>query len=315
MMNAGMPVIAQQGPFTSLLFIGLFTLLCCYSSNTYSIDWDQVENQQIVLFYPGKGAWNKLLTRSTHRGATKIRRGKSCHNCHAEEEVELGAVLAEWGGAETEMATGETRTSLIVDIKAAVHSDSFYLRLSLPTAAEAIKQLSLILGEDAYQSPAQVGCCAACHDGLKVGSGAIKSPLTTLLSRAGSSNTPAEGERDNNHETVKTQLKQGQFIELWSISTDGVGRRGYIHERHYYLQTLLPQVRVEATEDRQVIEISRPLRALNAGEVSLREGVTYYFGLVLHESGTEGHKHFVSLGHALGIGGKGPGINVRAVEF
>jgi|GEM_PF-5196207 len=315
MMNAGIPVIAQQGPFTSLLFIGLFTLLCCYPLNTYSIDWAQVESQQVVLFYPGQGAWSKLLNRSTHRGATKIRRGKSCHNCHSEEEVELGAVLAEWGGAETEVTAGEARTSLIVDVKAAFQSGTFYLWLSLPTMGEATKQLSLILGEDSYQSPAQVGCCAACHDGLKVGSGTIKSPLTSLLSRGRYPNKQADGGSDSSQEAVETLLKPGQFLELWSISTDGVGRRGYIHKRHYYLQASIPQIRVEATADRQVIEISRPLRALNAGEVALREGMTYYFGLVLHDSGTEGHKHFVSLGHVLGIGGKGPGIDVRAVEF
>ena len=72
-----------------LLFLGASFL----PSPTVALDWDQVPERDIVLFYPGQLSWEMLLTESEHSGADKFREGKDCRQCHEGEERASGTLL------------------------------------------------------------------------------------------------------------------------------------------------------------------------------------------------------------------------------
>lgn len=299
-----------------LSLITVYLVSCFYSLNSYGIDWGKVNGKQVPLFYPGQASWERLLTHSSHKiGARKIRSGMSCRDCHNDEEDELGSTLAKGGHDLAESAATLTHTSIAVEVKAAYESGNLHLRLSWPAEENVEASFSMMLGDDSYSSTAQVGCWAACHDDTRGMPSGGEAMLTKYLSRSRTENTSTGGGVSyKDADELAALLAQGQFLELWTISSAGVGKRGYVLEQRQYLQpSILPLVKLEGGQ--RIIEFSRPLSTSEPGEIPLQLGGIYYFGLALHENGAEGRMHLVSFGYSLAIGDTKQQVDLRAIGF
>lgn len=300
-----------------LLLISAGFLFCGYPLNSYGLDWSAVDGRQITLFYPGQASWEKLLTHPVHKtGARKIRDGAGCRECHADEESELGATLAKGGHELAQSAAALAHTSVAVEVKAAYESGSLHLRLSWPAGENIEAKWSVMLGDDSYRSTAQAGCWAACHDDARGMPGSGETMLTKYLSRSRTQNTRTGGGVSyKTADELASLLEQGQFLELWTISSTGAGTRGYVLEQRQYLQPgNLPTI-ARLEKDQHVIEVSRPLGASQPGEIPLQPGAVYYFGLAMHGNGREGREHLVSFGYSLAIGDTEQPADLRATGF
>ncbi len=92
---------------------------------SWAVDWGKTAAAEVSLFYPGQMSWEKVLTASAHKGATKFRAGETCHACHRDEEAEMGASQAQLTGF-------VGRNAVTVQLRAAVQGDSLHLQMSGP---------------------------------------------------------------------------------------------------------------------------------------------------------------------------------------
>ena len=261
----------------------------------WALDWNKATPAEVQLFYPGQMSWEKVLTASEHKGATKFRAGETCKSCHADEQVEMGA-----SRAELEKFTG--RSALAVQLKAAVEGGALHLQLSGPAAEGKVPSVALMLGNDALKSTAQAGCWAACHDdapGMASDSG---QKLGKYLSRSRSRNTPTGGgDSVRPQAELDAALAAGEFLEVLEIEASGNGERGYVLDK-LHVKEVAGSASMRVDGGRWVAEIQRPLQALASGEIALEAGKVYHVGIALHDPGSEGRHHLVSLEKSLAIG-------------
>jgi len=265
------------------------------SSMAVALDWDTARAAQVALFLPGQVSWEKALTASAHKGATKFRAGETCMDCHKDEEAEMGASQAGLTGF-------KGRSSVNVDLRAVVSDGSLHLRLSGPAVDGKAPAVAVMLGNDALKSTAQSGCWAACHDDAPGMSSDTGLKLGKYLSRSRSKNTATGGgDSIRPQAELDAALAAGEFLELMEVNASGEGRRGHILDKLHVRELTSASMRIEG--DRWIAEMARPLAASSAGEIALEAGGVYHLGVAVHDAGSEAHQHLVSLESSLTIGG------------
>jgi cytochrome c551/c552 len=87
-------------------------------------DWDKIEPETIVAFYPGQTSW-QWLTGDRHAGSYGLSAGQGCSDCH--QARELGDALVEEGPLEPDPILGKEPLKY-VQLKAAYDDKNFYIR-------------------------------------------------------------------------------------------------------------------------------------------------------------------------------------------
>lgn len=266
------------------------------AGSAHAVDWSKATAADVTVFYPGQQSWEKTLIKSNHKGADKIRAGEGCGGeCHGGEEADMGAAQAE--------ATGFTgRSSLVLQVRAAVEGGAIHWQISGPAAAGKPSGVAIMLGTDVIKSTPQAGCWAACHDdapGMASDSG---QDLGKYLGGSRVKNTATGGGAGIKPQAdLDAALAAGAFLELIEVEADGTVERGHVLDRFNEKKVAgAATVRIEG--DRWVTEVSRPLAAAGAGEIALEPGKVYNMGLAVHDPGVKKHEHLVSLRHTLAIG-------------
>lgn len=271
----------------------LLSLAC--AAQAWAVDWASAKAAEVPLFYPGQMSWEKALTASAHKGAPKIRAGESCGECHADEAAEVGA-------SQAEAAAYAGRSSLGVQVRAALGDGQIHWQISGPLGAQGAPSVAIMLGTDAIKTTAQAGCWGACHDdapGMASDSG---QDLGKYLSRSRSKNTATGGGTSVRPAAeLDAALAAGEFFELIEIESSGKVERGYVLDRFHEKEVPgAGAIRVEG--DRWIAEVRRPLAAAGPGEIALAAGGVYHFGIAIHDPGAKKHQHLVSLAHTLAVG-------------
>jgi len=162
--------------------------------------------------------------------------------------------------------------------------------------------VAFMLGSDALRSTAQAGCWAACHDDAPgmASDGGLN--LGKYLPRSRSKNTATGGGANIRPAAeLNEALAAAEFLEFMEIDAAGGPRRGYVLDRlHPDGAPVEGALHIDGS--RWTAELSRPLAAGGAGQLALTEGGIYYFGVALHDPGSEGHEHLVSLALSLAVG-------------
>lgn len=96
------------------------------------IDWSAVPKGEIILFYPGQSSWEWIVNAEHKAGATGVRDGKNCLECHAEEEADIGDVIVRGDKLEPAPIPGKPGT-LKLTVQAAYDQENLYLRASWPS--------------------------------------------------------------------------------------------------------------------------------------------------------------------------------------
>lgn len=303
-----------QIPLRPLAGAGLLLLLAALPAQ--AVDWSQVPERELTLFYPGQASWEWALTERDHSGGPKFREGRSCRSCHEGEERDIGAAIVGGGALEPAPIPGKAG-SLTLRVKAAHDGERLYFRLRWQPGPPLAKKLdpdvasrvTVMLDDGSVREAGRAGCWGSCHDdAMGMASapegGRIQKYLgasrVRLTRQGGGENLKPEAE-------LEQLIGQGVFLEYWQAklnpgqAAQAVGAH-ILERRHKDPQT---PVRAEANfaDGEWTVLLSRPLKAMARGQKTLAPGKTYMVAFAVHDGHADHRYHYVSFEHSLTLDG------------
>lgn len=99
-----------------------------------TIDWSKIKPVAVGLFYPGQSSYEWLRSEAHSSGASKVRRGAACIECHDEKtaEQDLGNKLVKGGPLEPRPVKGKNGF-IDLAVQAAFDDRNLYLRFQWKT--------------------------------------------------------------------------------------------------------------------------------------------------------------------------------------
>ncbi|MCK4834327.1 MAG: NapC/NirT family cytochrome c, partial [Gammaproteobacteria bacterium] len=151
------------------------------TSGGSDMDWSGIEAAEITLFFPGQSSLEWVLKGSDHGGKRAFTKGDRCLECHEDEEVDIGELIASGEKVEPTPIPGK-RGSILVNVKAAHDADNLYMQFQwedgehapIPFAdggkmdADNPIKLAIMLAYDDEENPKvefaeRSGCWQSCH--------------------------------------------------------------------------------------------------------------------------------------------------------
>jgi hypothetical protein len=269
---------------------------CCLPNFALALDWQSVPSRPLTLFFPGAAAWESLLIKDSHDGATAVRKRESCISCHKGEEAQMGTNIAtnkEHRFYLENSGIGSLQASFSI-----MRDDGFiYFRIGFDNVN--VSQVSLIIDDGAFDSSALSGCWAACHLDAKGLPAAAGLELTKYLSRSRTKNSrTGGGESYKTEQELSGLIDANEFVELLGakFSDDqSQGLQGYILESRHLDVSSAVKTQLSKADNISYVEIARPLASYSATEKSFVEGGTYSIGIAVHLDTAKGVRHLVSL--------------------
>lgn len=277
------------------------------------VDWSKVEGKEVILFYPGQSSFEWMLVEAEHSGGPKIRKGKTCVECHADEEPEIGQTIVSGEKLEPDPIAGK-RPAIPVEVKTAHDGEELHVRLEWPAAegsvaekmdAEHPVKVALMFTDDSVRAAELAGCWATCHDDLvSMPSELPDADLSKYLSASRTEITRQGGGQSLKvEEELRELLAQGVFMEFWQAEIGAGGgveaEAGHVLEERHEADDPLVSATAEKSGGRWVVVLSRPLEVSGEGRKTLEPGKTYVFGIAIHDQYAEDRFHHVSLERTL----------------
>jgi cytochrome c-type protein NapC len=151
------------------------------TSGGSDMDWSGIEAAEITVFLPGQASLEWVLKGSDHGGKRAFTKGDRCFECHEDEEVDIGELIASGEKVEPAPIPGK-RGSILVNVKAAHDADNLYMQFQwedgehapIPFAdggkmdADNPIKLAIMLTTDSEDDPKveyaeRAGCWQSCH--------------------------------------------------------------------------------------------------------------------------------------------------------
>ncbi len=284
----------------------------------HAVDWGGVDTHSIFVFHPGQASWEWVLTPGDHRRRAVERfrdEGRNCQYCHR-HEMDLLAVIATGDGDAPEPYPFDHRPGVVdLDVQASHDGERMYWRFSWdaqsdggdPMDADHPARVTVFFASDAVREATRAGCWGACHDdqrGMESDTDALD--LTMYLAASRTQITRSGGGENYRSDSELAELiSDGHFLEYWQarLTADGgvLPVDGYILERRHESDSPAVEVELEEDGDRRVVTISRALAGDADTRIDLESGNTYHGGFALHEGGTKGRFHYVSMEYSFSI--------------
>jgi cytochrome c-type protein NapC len=290
----------------STLAITLAGLLA--STPAFAMDWTKISGHDMTLFYPGQASYEWVLTPGDHSGGTKIREGKNCHECHTDEESNMGDMIA--AGKKKEPTPIPNKPgSVIANVKFAHDDTNMYVHLQFkegnqPDAKQDPKfstKVTMILDAGGVKESNRFGCWGACHDNLTtMPSAGGATDRTMYLSKTRAAKLTREGAPDGNKPADElAQLKaSGYELEYWQAKLNPGAKAEAVGGTIFDKREEVPNAPVTAdasfSDGVWSVTLSRPLKAA-APFADLEPGKTYTIGFAIHSGHTAHRFHYVSL--------------------
>ena len=151
------------------------------TSGGSNIDWSGIEASEITLFFPGQASMEWVLKGSDHGGKRAFTKGDRCFECHEDEEVDIGELIASGEKVEPTPIPGK-RGSILLNVKASHDADNLYMQFQWEDGEHApvpfvdggkmdadnpIK-LAIMIATDDEDNPKvefaeRAGCWQSCH--------------------------------------------------------------------------------------------------------------------------------------------------------
>lgn len=152
------------------------------SASSSKVSWAGVEAKEVVLFFPGQASMEWVMKGSDHGGKRAFMTGDRCFDCHEEEEVDIGEVIASGEKVEPTPIPGK-RGSIAMKVQAKHDTNNLYMRFQWDDAGKhnpvpfvsggkmdpknPIK-LAVMLTTDSEENPQvefaeRAGCWQSCH--------------------------------------------------------------------------------------------------------------------------------------------------------
>ncbi len=253
-------------------------------------DWSKVDDEEIVLFYPGVSPLEWIQKGTEHGGARALRKGETCADCHSDETADMGKRMASGQKLEPTPIAGKA-AAIPVKVQAAHDAENLYLRFSWKQPAASggtkmddqnpVKIAFMLESGGKVELADQSGCWATCHQDLRTMPGA--DDAKTKYVKGGS-------------------VGEGKFYDLYQWrSGEDKGFDGYVADKRV-MEGGKALVSAEGKQDGDnwTVVFTRKL-AGGEGDVTLESGKKYNFGFAIHDDNSAGRFHHVSLGYTLGI--------------
>ncbi|MBL1143076.1 MAG: cytochrome C552 [Proteobacteria bacterium] len=310
------------------------------SSDSSGVDWEKAPERLINIFYPGQASMEWILGKN-HSGKRAFKSGDRCFECHDEETVDIGELVASGEHeylAETETLIPEKRGSIPVSVRATHDGENLYVRFQFPETghtpapfadggkmdAENQIKLAIMLATDDVTYADRAGCWGTCHIDAK---GMPEAPSAEETAASGlalnfekgvtkyltESRTKIEikgrggkkrGGWDKLKEEadIKTELEAGHFMDLIRYQAGtGKSEDGYILEQRHMEGGQGSEFTSSLADGTWTILMKRKLASEKAGDISLATDQVYNLGFAIHDDYTNGRYHHVSLGYKLGF--------------
>jgi cytochrome c-type protein NapC len=311
----------------------------------FGIDWGQVPERMITLFYPGQTSMEWTLVGTKHGGARPFMAGDRCVTCHDREVADMGKKMVNGEKAETTPIPGK-RASIPVQVQAGHDGSNLYFRFQweetdhvpVPFAdggkldpAHEVK-LALMLATDDVKYASQAGCWGTCHEdlrgmpahpdkpelaGLDLNHGVTKyiAASRTEIEEKGRGGAVLGGwDKLKSADEVRVELDNGQFMDLLRWNSDGKLENGHILEQRHMDGGSDIESWSSREGGRWTLVLKRPLASGKPGDLGIEAGKLYNFGFAIHDDFANARFHHVSLGYRLGLDNPEAEVNAVKVE-
>ncbi|MBT7952844.1 MAG: cytochrome C552, partial [Gammaproteobacteria bacterium] len=318
------------------------------ATGSIAVDWGKAPERLINIFYPGQSSMEWVLGKR-HSGKRAFKSGDRCFDCHDEETVDIGDLIASGEHeylAETETLIPEKRGSIPVSVKATYDDAHLYMRFQFPDAAHKPApfadggkmdkdnqvKLAIMFATDDATYADRAGCWGTCHHDAK---GMPHAPAVDALTGSGLALNLADGvskyitesrskieikgrggkklggwDKLKEEADIKAELEAGHFMDLIRYQA-GVGKieDGYILEQRYMDGGQGAEFTSTLADGTWTIQMKRKLVSDKPGDISLQAEQVYNLGFAIHDDYTNGRYHHVSLGYKLGFDNEEAEVN------
>ncbi|WP_198264338.1 NapC/NirT family cytochrome c [sulfur-oxidizing endosymbiont of Gigantopelta aegis] len=315
-------------------------------SKGFGIDWSDVPDRQITIFYPGQASMEWIFKGSEHGGKRPFQGGETCVSCHDAETADMGQKIVTGEKLEPTPIPGK-RGSIAVKVQAAHDDDYLYMRYEWQDTEHApvpfvdggkmdpdnqVKLALMITTDDTLYAD-RAGCWGTCHhdnrdmpnapeqaaidaygqkDQVDMSNGITKyiTESRTKVEIKGRRGKILGGwDKLKTPEEVKLELSEGRFMDLYryQIGTDKSENGLILAERK--LSEGGVEFKANKQGDTWVVEMKRKLQSGVADDIPLDTSKVYNLGFAIHDDYTIGRFHHVSLGYKLGFDNSEAEIN------
>jgi nitrate/TMAO reductase-like tetraheme cytochrome c subunit len=316
------------------------TVPAAASSDSSGVDWEKAPERLVNIFYPGQASMEWVLGKN-HSGKRAFKSGDRCTECHDEETVDIGELIASGGHeylAETETLIPDKRGSIPVSVRAIHDGENLYMRFQFPETAhtpapfvdggkmdtENQIKLAIMLATDDVTYADRAGCWGTCHHDAK---GMPDAPTAEEATASGlalnfdngitkyitesRSKIEIKGRGDKklggwdklkDEAEIKSELDAGHIMDLIRYQA-GTGKSddGYILEQRYMEGGQGSEFTSSLADGTWTILMKRKLASEKPGDLSMATDQMYNLGFAIHDDYTSGRYHHVSLGYKLGF--------------
>ncbi len=266
---------------------GIFSTLIVsiWSMPSMAIDWDQVKNTNVTLFYPAQLSWEYLWDSAEHSGAKKLKDGRGCRSCHDGKEEASGALIVDYTPTEPHPIAGKPG-SIKASVKTAYDAENLFIRVSFDTSnqpsanmdADFSDKLSIMIDDGSVDDMTRTGCWVACHDDAYTMKKGTSDAITKHLSPSMPSETASL-------EYWQARLAAGKVTQFY----DGVIRNKRSEQKSNFVKG---DARFE--NGTWTVTFSRKLNVGTDHKI-IQPGKSYTIGLSIHAGYTTRRFHYVSL--------------------
>jgi len=304
------------------------------ASRGFGVDWSNVPERLITLFYPGQTSMEWTLVGKYHGGVRPFMAGDRCMTCHDKETGNMGYKMVTGEKAEPTPIPGKAG-SIPVTVQAAHDDENLFLRFQWEDTEHApvpfvdggkmdpenqIK-LAVMFATDEVKYASQAGCWGTCHHDtrtmpehpddpaaagfdLDLSKGVTKyiSESRTDIEEKGRRGKKLGGwDKLKQKAEIDAELASGKFMDLIRWSSSGKVENGHILEQRYMMGGDPIQAQGWKESGLWTVEFKRKLKSDKPGDVTLNPDMLYNFGFAIHDDFSDSRFHHVSLGYKLGL--------------
>ncbi len=317
----------------------------------FGINWSDVPDRQVTIFYPGQASMEWIFKGSEHGGKRPFQGGETCASCHDKEAAEMGQKIVTGEKLEPTPIPGK-RGSIAVKVQAAHDDDYLYMRYEWEDSehtpvpfADGGKmdpdnqvKLALMLTTDDTLYADRAGCWGTCHHDNRDMPAAPEQSAIDAYAQKGQVNmtkgitkyttesrtkVEIKGRRGKvlggwdklkSDDEIKAEMEAGRYMDLYryQAGTNKSENGSILAER------TLSEGGVEFTSSKQgntwVVEMRRKLKTDITDDIQLDMAKVYNLGFAIHDDYTNGRFHHVSLGYKLGFDNADAEINAVKKE-
>ncbi|MCK5917684.1 MAG: NapC/NirT family cytochrome c [Cocleimonas sp.] len=297
---------------------------------TSNVDWSNVPQREITVFFPGQASMEWVLNGKDHGGARPFTKmGDRCVTCHDKEAGKMGDKIV--AGTIKKLKPDEKllipnkRGNIPVVVQATHDADNLYMHFEWENSehtpvpfVEGGKmdpdnqmKLAIMFANDDVKYAKQAGCWGTCHHDLNgmphhpKGQDVVKyiTESRTKMEIKGRRGKMRGGwDKRKEDGDITTELDAGRFMDIVRYqSGKKTSEDGHVLDDRIMKGGQKTEFTAKLEGTTWVVDMKRSLKSDKPGDLSMSLDKIYNFGFAIHDDHTNARFHHVSLGYRLGF--------------